>query len=129
MLYPTELQAPGLLINCWQPIKIYSAIFTIFKTSRKQIRRGRLVIFPFSSTRAVAGLSGAKPEGFRANPAGLVVRRSPDRAHSLTEGLPLRFTSHFGLIFKAESDKTSRCRFRGNGFGFPKRTRFEFSHP
>ena len=41
MLYPTELQAPGLLILCWQPIKIYPAIFTIFQTSRKQIRRGR----------------------------------------------------------------------------------------
>jgi hypothetical protein len=61
MLYPTELQAHGLFLHCWQLIKIYPAIFTIFKTSRKQIRRSRQVIFPFSSTCAVAGLQGAKP--------------------------------------------------------------------
>src|ERR1035441_939574 len=41
MLYPTELQAPGLLILCCQPTKIYPPIFPISQTSRKQIRRGR----------------------------------------------------------------------------------------
>jgi hypothetical protein len=77
-----------LLIHCWQPIKIYFAIFTIFKTSRKQIRRGRQVIFPFSSTCALAGLSGAKPEGFT------------HRSRRLERvGFPLRFTSHFGFVF------------------------------
>jgi hypothetical protein len=41
MLYPTELQAPGLSIHRWQLIKFFHAIFTIFKTTRKHIRRGR----------------------------------------------------------------------------------------
>jgi hypothetical protein len=117
-----------LSINCWQPLKIYRAIFTIFKTSRKQIRRGRPVIFPFSSTCAVAGLSGAKPEGFRADPAGLVVRRTftpksfsgPDRADGLTVGFPLRFTSHFGFIFRAERAKRTHQRL---GFGFVSQKR------
>jgi hypothetical protein len=105
MLYPTELQAHGLSINCWQPLKIYQAIFTIFKTTRKQIRRGRPVIFPFSSTCAVAGLSGAKPKGFRAK--SLLSHWSQSRVRRDAE---MPFSNQ-------------------NGFGFPKRTRFKFSHP
>jgi len=73
-----------LFLHCWQLIKIYPAIFTIFNTSRKQIRRGHHVIFPVFSICPVAGLQGAEPEGFAPTaPGGCATvsrpRTSPDR--------------------------------------------------
>jgi hypothetical protein len=93
MLYPTELQAPGLSINCWQLIKIFYAIFTIFKTTRKQIRRGRQSSSLSPQSAPLPDCRARSPKGFAANPFFHIGPKAE------SDG--------------AESDETPRCYFRG----------------